>query len=157
MSDRTGGARPASRVADPPGPPAASEGNLAALGHVLGGILAVVGLLVNFLVVIAVVPALWLLLTARKRSLFLRAEARAALNFQITWVAVTLIFQVVSLVISLLLFGQGFHQAAGDVALSFWLVSVLIAAFDLIVSVLAMRRARRGGGFRYPLSLPFVK
>jgi uncharacterized Tic20 family protein len=157
MSDRIGASRPAYGVVVPPGPPPARERNRAALIHLLGGVLAVIGLLYNLIVVLAIVPALWGFLAARKGSRYVRDEARSALNFQITWVSVTVILQALGLTAALLLLSQGLRQAALDIALTFWLVQVLIAAFDLIVSVMAMSRARNSGGFRYPLSVNIVK
>jgi uncharacterized Tic20 family protein len=157
MSDRSGSTRPTYGVVVPPGPPTAREGNRAGLTHLLGGILAVVGLLYNLIVVLAIVPSLWTFLANRRRSRYLREEARAALNFQVTWVGVTLILQAAGLTVALLLLSHNLRQAALDIAVTFWLVQVLIAAFDLIVSVIAMSRARNGGGYRYPLSITFVK
>jgi uncharacterized Tic20 family protein len=157
MTDRTGASRPTYGVVVPPGPASAPERNRAALTHLLGGVLAVIGLLYNIIVVLAIVPALWSFLAARKGSRYVREEARSALNFQITWVSVTVILQALGLTAALLLLSHGLRQAALDIALTFWLVQVLIAAFDLIVSMIAMSRARSIGGFRYPLSLNLVK
>jgi uncharacterized Tic20 family protein len=157
MTEKDGRPRPSFGVTVPPGPPPSRDVNLAAAVHLLGGILAVAGLSVNLVVLAAVVPSLWAFLASRSRGGFVREEARAALNFQLTWVGVTLVLQIASFVVVGLLFGRGLFTVGAEIALLFLLVELLIAVFDLIASIVAMNRARRGGGFRYPLSVNLVK
>jgi uncharacterized Tic20 family protein len=104
--------------------------------HLAGGVLAVVGLAANLVPLLALVPSLVLFLASRSTPGWRRDEAREALNFQITWVAVMLLLQGVAVAVALLLSGQGLR----GLALGFFTV-----------------RTRRGGGFHYPLRLDLVK
>ncbi len=157
MSDRDGPLRPAYGVAVPPRPVPARDVNLALAMHLAGGILAVVGLLANLVVLLALVPSLALFLASRREPGWRREEARSALNFQITWVAVTIAIQGVALALTDILVANKLVT----LALSFFTVLLLIqsaiALFDLIASSLAAARARKGGGFRYPLRLEPVR
>jgi uncharacterized Tic20 family protein len=157
MSDRDGPVRPAFGVAVGPRPVPSRDVTLATIVHVAGGVLAVVGLSRNLVVLLALVPALVLLLASRDGRPWRRAEARDALNFQLTWVAAMLLLQGIALLVAVLFVGAG----QGNLALGFFAVFLLIqsviAVFDLVVSIIAAVRARRGGGFRYPLRLDLVK
>jgi uncharacterized Tic20 family protein len=156
MSDGSGGARPSYGVNVPEGPPEPAAVTRVVIACLLGGLLAVVGLTLNLVVALAVIPPLVVFLTARGDA-FVRDEARRALNFQITWAGITLILQVVAFAVTALLTVQRLYAASAELLLSFLLVQLLVAVFDLVVSVLAAVRAARGGGFGYPLTIPFVK
>ena len=157
MSDRDDRLRPAYGIALPPRPTPSRDITTALVVHVLGGVLAVIGLWHNLWVLAALVPSIVLLLTSRTDHPWRREEARNALNFQITWVAATLLIQGIAVLAAVLLVGA--HQ--GTLALGlfavFLLIQSVIAIFDLVVSVLAAIRTRNGGGFRYPLKLELVK
>jgi uncharacterized Tic20 family protein len=157
MSDRDGRARPAYGVALPPRPVPDRDITFAFVVHLAGGVLAVVGLWANLVVLAALVPALVLLLASRTGRLWRREEAREALNFQITWVAVILLLQGIALLVVLLLAGQGQENLGAGFFAVFLLIQTLVAIFDLIVSIVAAVRSRRGGGFRYPLRLDLVR
>jgi uncharacterized Tic20 family protein len=157
MSDRDGRARPAYGIALPPRPPEARDLTGALLVHVLGGVLAVVGLSANLVPLLALVPSLALLLLSRSDPGRRRDEAREALNFQITWVAVMLLLQALALVLALALVAQGFRALAIDFFSVLLMIQTLVAVFDLVMSIVAAVRTRRGGGFRYPLRFDLVK
>ncbi|HEV7623603.1 MAG TPA: DUF4870 domain-containing protein [Amnibacterium sp.] len=125
--------------------------------HLVGGILAVVGLSANLVPLLALAPSLALFLASRSQPGWRREEAREALNFQITWVAAMLLLQGVALVVALLLSAQGLRTLALGFFTVFLMIQTLVAVFDLVVSILAAVRARRGGGFHYPLRLDLVK
>jgi uncharacterized Tic20 family protein len=139
-----------------PTSPSRSERREATIAHVAGGVLAVVGLSVNFIVALAVLPALVLLLTTGRAGRSDWTQAREALNFQITWVGVTLIAQLIAIAIAVPLASRQ-PVAALDYFQGFYLVTVCIALFDLIVSVRAAVRVRRDEPARYPLSFRLVK
>jgi uncharacterized Tic20 family protein len=157
MSDRDGRARPAYGIALPPRPVPARDARLAFAMHLVGGILAVVGLWANLVPLLALVPSVALFLASRSDPGWRREEAREALNFQITWVAAMLLLQGIALVVALLLSGQGMHTLALGFFTVFLMIQTLVAFFDLVVSVIAAVRGRRGGGFRYPLRIDLVK
>ena len=125
--------------------------------HLLGGILAVAGLAANLVPLLALVPSLVLFLASRSEPGWRRNEAREALNFQITWVAVMLLLQGVAVAVALLLSGQGLRGLALGFFTVFLMIQTVVAFFDLIVSIVAAVRTRRGGGFHYPLRLDLVK
>src|SRR5206468_1479596 len=105
MSDRDGPQRPTYGVALPPEATPARDVNLTTAMHVAGGVLAIAGLTANLVVLLALVPSLVLFLVSRRDRGWRREEARAALNFQMTWVAVTLIIQGVALLLANILVG----------------------------------------------------
>jgi uncharacterized Tic20 family protein len=129
----------------------------ALLVHLLGGLLAVAGLIANLVPLLALVPSLVLFLLSRSDRGRRRDEARQALNFQITWVAVMLLLQALALVLALVLSAQGFHNLAVGFFAVLLMIQTLVAFFDLVVSAVAAYRTRRGGGFRYPLRFDLVK
>ncbi|HEY0374357.1 MAG TPA: DUF4870 domain-containing protein [Amnibacterium sp.] len=157
MSDRDGRARPAYGVTLPPRAPTAAEVTPAFAVHLVGGILAVVGLAANLVPLLALVPSLVLFVASRARPGWRREEAREALNFQITWVAAMLLLQGVALAVALLLSARGLHSLAVGFFTVFLMIQTLVAFFDLVVSIVAAVRSRRGGGFHYPLRLDLVK
>ena len=127
-----------------------AAGPSAAVIHLLGGALALVGTLDGWLMVLALLPGAVALLTAGHRDASIRAEARAALNFQITWVGAALVLLVATLVLVNLLVAHApllakDYYGIGTAAL------LLVALVDAVLSVVATARARSGGG-RYPLS-----
>jgi uncharacterized Tic20 family protein len=125
--------------------------------HLAGGILAVVGLAANLVPLLALVPSLLLFLASRTEPGWRRNEAREALNFQITWVAAMLLLQGAAFAVALLLSAQGMQSLALGFFAVFLMIQTVVAFFDLVVSILAAVRTRRGGGFRYPLRLDLVK
>lgn len=125
--------------------------------HLAGGVLAVVGLAANLVPLLALVPSLVLFLTSRAAPGWRRDEAREALNFQITWVAVMLLLQGIALTVALLLSAQGMHSLAVGFFAVFLMIQTVVAFFDLVVSIIAATRTRRGGAFHYPLRLDLVK
>jgi len=125
--------------------------------HLAGGILAVVGLAANLVPLFALVPSLLLFLASRTEPGWRRNEAREALNFQITWVAAMLLLQGAAFAVALLLSAQGMQSLALGFFAVFLMIQTVVAFFDLVVSILAAVRTRRGGGFRYPLRLDLVK
>ena len=157
MSDRDGRARPAYGIALPPRPLAARDTRPAFAVHLAGGILAVVGLAANLVPLFALVPSLLLFLASRTEPGWRRNEAREALNFQITWVAAMLLLQGAAFAVALLLSAQGMQSLALGFFAVFLMIQTVVAFFDLVVSILAAVRTRRGGGFRYPLRLDLVK
>ena len=157
MSDRDRLARPAYGIAVPPRPLTARDVTSAFVVHLLGGILAVVGLAANLVPLLALAPSLVLFLASRSEPGWRRNEAREALNFQITWVAVMLLLQGLALGVALLLSAQGLRALALGFFTVFLMIQTVVAFFDLVVSIVAAVRTRRGGGFHYPLRLDLVK
>lgn len=158
MSDRDGRARPAYGIALPPRPVPRTDSTLAMGVHIAGGLLAVVGLIANLVVLLALVPSVVLLLASRRpEQAWRRDEARRALNFQLTWVAVTLLLQGAGTLLAILFVNQGRGSIGVGFFAVFLLFQTLVAVFDLVVSIVAAVRSRRGGGFRYPLRLDLVK
>jgi uncharacterized Tic20 family protein len=157
MSDRDDPRRPVYGIALPPRPVPSSDITIALAVHVLGGVLAVVGLYHNLWVLAALVPAIVLLIASRRDHPWRREEARNALNFQVTWVAATLLLQGIALLAAVLLVGNGQTALALSLFAVLLLIQSVIAIVDLVVSVLAAILTRNGGRFRYPLKLELVK
>lgn len=128
---------------------------LATAAH-LGGILLLLGAVVNYAVVIAVLPAALVLILAKPADAATRDEAREAVNFQITAALVIVVVQLLGRFGGLGLWNVGSRSAA----VAFFAATVLVnAALGLAAAVLAVRaafRIRAGGGYRYPLTIRLI-
>jgi uncharacterized Tic20 family protein len=123
----------------PPGYASVEERNWAVLTHVL----AAVGLL--FWGLLGWVMPLITYATRGSQSPTLRAHAISALNFNLTWTAINLVFVL-----------------AGNCAGMFglpgvrWLLS-LIVVVPIVFNVIAAVRANDGKQYKHPLSYPVLK
>jgi len=85
-----------------------------------------------------IIAPLVIYLVKKDESAFVRFNAAEALNFQIT---ITLLF-IISVILAFVLVG--------------FLLMLILAIFDLIVTIMATVRASEGKTFFYPLSMRFV-
>jgi uncharacterized Tic20 family protein len=123
----------------------------------LGGILAVLGPVVNGIVIVAVLPPLVLFLTTRHRRDDVTDAAREALNFQITAVSVMLVLQVLGFVLPSVFVAYG----QGSTALTAYVTALalvgIVALADLLLSLYAIVRIGSGRDFRFPVAFRPIK
>ncbi|MET0725508.1 MAG: DUF4870 domain-containing protein [Leifsonia sp.] len=122
-----------------------------------GGAIAVLAVFNPWLAILAIVPALVILIVFGKRGALTRSQAVEALNFQITMVgAMVLVAIVSSLVFSSLMWTVGFGPWA-VAGLFFSLLGWALVIVDVVFSILAGLRVNNGGAYRYPFAMRVVK
>jgi uncharacterized Tic20 family protein len=121
----------------PQTPPPSSADQTRTLGMLahLGGILA------YFYVGWLAALVIWLV--GREKSTGAAAEARVALNFQLT----VLIGLIVCAII----------RSIPGIGIVGWLGFIALSIISLVLSVLAAVAVQRGGSYRYPFSLELVR
>jgi uncharacterized Tic20 family protein len=141
-------------------PPSSEARQLAMIAHLLG--------LANFAVAFAGLIGVIILYVTAKDD-FVRVNARAALNMQITW----LIYAGVLLILYFVLFfslivsvGNGDHSrfvtAFGNLRLFAAVFSIVGMVFlgllvTAVMNGVGARRAYLGRVFRYPIAIPFLR
>ncbi|KQY47662.1 DUF4870 domain-containing protein [Cellulomonas sp. Root137] len=118
----------------PPPSGADQDRTWAMLAH-LGGILAYVW--------VGWIPALVIWLVHREKGGPAAAEARVALNFQLTVLIGLVICRVV--------------QSIPVIGVVGWLGFIALSIISLVLSILAAIAVQRGGSYRYPFSLELVR
>jgi uncharacterized protein len=138
----------------PPPPPSSASQPLAPADEKLWSTLAHVGNIIGFL------PSLLILLILGPRSERVKTEAKEALNFVITAMAVWIVLAIVGGI----LFGIYIATPSSglDVVLSLLrgLISLLQFAdwiVLIIFSIVAAVRVNNGGTYRYPFALRLIK
>ncbi len=149
MSERTGPTR-VSAVPRQPGTV------LPVLLHLAGGLLAMIGPVLGWVGVVAVLPSLITFLVARGRP-EVREAARGALNFQITWVGLMVVLQAGAPLIGQAVLSNGHYFDVFVLLLVVSFVCLAIALFDLIASAWVGFGASRDRPVRYPLSLHLIR
>lgn len=98
--------------------------------------------------IIGPLPSLVIWLVFKDRGTFTNAEAKEALNFQITaaiaYVAVVIATSILSALLWFLVFFIGF-------------MPFIVWVFVLIWSVLGFQKSRSGDSYRYPINLRLIK
>ncbi|MES2094496.1 MAG: DUF4870 domain-containing protein [Actinomycetota bacterium] len=100
-----------------------------------------------------ILPSLIIFLVLKDRGTRTRVEAKEALNWQITFLIVFIGWQIVSAILSAVLFVAG----AGAVTLIFPLIGFLIWIANVVFSILGGVKVNQGGSYRYPFSFRFIK
>ncbi|HEY0259413.1 MAG TPA: DUF4870 domain-containing protein [Lacisediminihabitans sp.] len=127
-------------VAPQPAPLSATDDKLwASLAH-FGGILWIL-------------PSLIIFLVLKDRGERTRVESKEALNWQITFLIVWILWQIVSGIVG----GLFTLVGAGGVTILFGLVSFLLYAANLVFSILGGVRVQQGGSYRYPFAFRFIR
>ncbi len=93
----------------------------------------------------------WLKLRNDANKPFARAHAATALNFQITWTIFAFCF--IALLVAIAASGGRFSTLFPTIVGAY----IALAVLNVILSVLGCARASDVKGYRYPLSIPFVR
>lgn len=135
-ADPAGGVPPQQPYASTPAAPldAAQDKQWAAFAH-LGGILWIL-------------PSLIIWLVFKDRGRLTNQEAKEALNWQITWISVWIVSQIIGVILAFtgigwLLFGL--------------LIPWALYIVNLVFSILGFVRVNSGGTYRYPVNFRFIK
>lgn len=94
----------------------------------------------------------WMKLRNDPAMPFARAHAATALNFQITWTTFTFCF--IGLLVAIAAAGGGRFAALLPTIVGAYLA---LAVLDVLLCIIGCTRASDVKGYRYPLSIPFVR
>ena len=119
--------------------------------------LLLLGCVIDFVVLVALLPAAIISFRAPADAGRLRAEAREALNFQLTAIIPILVFQLIGRFVGIAIFNAGYHEAAFEFLSIVVLINALIGLVGAVFAILAALRVRRGGGYRYPLTIRMIR
>lgn len=121
----------------PAGPLSAADDKLwASLAH-FGGILWIL-------------PSLIIFLVLKDRGPRVRVEAKEALNWQITFLIIWIVWVIIAAIITLPLIVAGLYFLVGLIGFLIWAGN---AAFSIIGGI----KVQQGGSYRYPFSFRFIK
>ena len=98
--------------------------------------------------IIGFLPSLIIYLVFKDRGKFTNVEAKEALNFQLTCVALYIIIGILSAIIGIVTFGLG-----GVILILDWVVIIA----SIIFSILGFMKAKDGIGYRYPIAVRLIK
>jgi len=138
----------------------AEDKQWASFAH-FGGAVVLLGLILGWIGLIAIVPALVIFLVFGKRGPRTLVESKEALNFQITVVGALIIWTILSTIIinavaaSITTF-EGL-ALLGTVGLLLGLVALAIIVIDVIFSIIGGVKVQGGGSYRYPFALRLIK
>jgi uncharacterized Tic20 family protein len=155
---------------DPAGPlTAAEDRQWASFAHFGGAAIALFLLLSfvtgpvaqSFFAVLALVPALLILLVFGRRGPRTLVESKEALNFQISLIVVLVVWIVLSslvvwAVITNFLFGFNL-DAYYVLRFVLGIPSVALAVVGILFSVIGGLRVQKGGAYRYPVTVRLIK
>ncbi|MDQ1551692.1 MAG: uncharacterized protein QOD50_1114 [Actinomycetota bacterium] len=106
--------------------------------------------LAHFGGVLFILPSLLIYLILKDRGPKVRVEAKEALNWQITFLIIWIVWLIISGILSVALVLTGL----------FWLPSLLnfvVWAVNALFSILGGIKVNGGGSYRYPFSFRFIK
>jgi uncharacterized Tic20 family protein len=97
-----------------------------------------------------ILPSLLIYLILKDRGPRVRVESKEALNWQITFLIIWIVWWIIAAIISipLLLAGVGFLVG---------LIGFIIWAGNAVLSILGGVKVQQGGSYRYPFTFRFIK
>ncbi|MGV8883418.1 MAG: DUF4870 domain-containing protein [Rhodoglobus sp.] len=112
--------------------------------------------------ILGFLPSLIIFLVFKDRGALTRQESKEALNWQITWIAASIVLNIVLSIISGVIIAATLTSAAGvssAIALSglFQFIGFLPYLINLIFSIIGGVKVNGGGAYRYPVALRFIK
>lgn len=139
--------QPAAQPAAPAAPlTAAEDKQWASFAH-FGGILSFI-------------PALIIFLVFKDRGTLTRQESKEALNWQITWIAVSIILSILIGIINGVIWASvGFGGIGGALAISGLLTFIgwLPYLINVVFSIMGGIKVNGGGSYRYPFAIRLIK
>jgi uncharacterized Tic20 family protein len=106
--------------------------------------------LAHFGGILWILPSLIIFLVLKDRGERTRVESKEALNWQITFLIVWIVWVIIAtiLAIPVLLIGAGWLLT---------LIGFLIYAANAVFSIMGGVKVQQGGSYRYPVSFRFIK
>jgi uncharacterized Tic20 family protein len=106
--------------------------------------------LAHFGGILFILPSLIIFLVLKDRGPKVRVEAKEALNWQITFLIVWIVWNIVGGILTIPLAFAGLIWLPG-------LISFLLWAANAVFSILGGVRVQQGGSYRYPVTFRFIR
>ena len=110
--------------------------------------------------ILYILPSLIIYLVLKDRGPKVRVEAKEALNWQITFVGIWIILQIlVAIVVGIVTAASitTLNGAGLSIAGFLWILPLLWWLLNVLLSVLGFVKVNGGGSYRYPFAFRFIK
>ena len=110
--------------------------------------------------ILYILPSLIIYLVLKDRGAKVRVEAKEALNWQITFVGIYIILQILVAIISGIVFAASVSTLNGaglGVTGFLWLIPGALWLLNAILSLMGFLKVNGGGSYRYPFAFRFIK
>lgn len=112
--------------------------------------------------ILYILPSLIIYLVLKDRGAKVRVEAKEALNFQITFLGVWIILQIVVAILTAIIVGiaiasGAYYYGGGGITSVLWLLPAAAWVANVVFSILGFVKVNGGGSYRYPFALRLVK
>ncbi|MCU1515180.1 MAG: hypothetical protein JWO10_2270 [Microbacteriaceae bacterium] len=109
--------------------------------------------LAHFGGVLWILPSLIIFLVLKDRGAKVRVEAKEALNWQITFLIIYVVWSIISAILVAIFVASGAYSVLFLPGLIGWLIYLA----NLVLSIIGGVKVTQGGSFRYPFAFRFVK
>ena len=110
--------------------------------------------------ILYILPSLIIYLVLKDRGAKVRVEAKEALNWQITFVGIWIILQILVAIITAIVTAASIATLNGaglGIASFLWILPLLWWLLNVLLSVLGFVKVNGGGSYRYPFAFRFIK
>lgn len=110
--------------------------------------------------ILYILPSLIIYLVLKDRGAKVRVEAKEALNWQITFVGIWVILQILVAIITAVVTAASIATLNGaglGIASFLWILPLLWWLLNVLLSVLGFVKVNGGGSYRYPFAFRFIK
>lgn len=110
--------------------------------------------------ILYILPSLIIYLVLKDRGAKVRVEAKEALNWQITFVGIWIILEILIAIIGAIIFAASVSSlnGAGFAFSGFlWLFPFVWWLLNVLFSILGFVKVNGGGSYRYPFAFRFIK
>ena len=110
--------------------------------------------------ILYILPSLIIYLVLKDRGAKVRVEAKEALNWQITFVGIWIILQILVAIITGIVTAASIATLNGaglGIAGFLWVLPLLWWLLNVLFSVLGFVKVNGGGSYRYPFAFRFIK
>ena len=112
--------------------------------------------------ILFILPSLIIFLVLKDRGARVRVEAKEALNWQITFLGIWIILQIVvailtGIIVAVAISSGAYYYGGGGIASILWLLPAAAWVANVVFSILGFVKVNGGGSYRYPFALRLVK
>lgn len=100
-----------------------------------------------------ILPSLIIYLVFKDRGTLTRQESKEALNWQITFLGVFIIWSIIGAILTAILWASGAWSLTFLPGLIGWLIYIANVVFSIMGGI----KVNGGGSYRYPVSLRLIK
>jgi uncharacterized Tic20 family protein len=110
--------------------------------------------------ILYILPSLIIYLVLKDRGAKVRVEAKEALNWQITFVGIWIILQILTLIIGGIATAAAIstgNYAGIGIGSFLWILPFVWWLLNVLFSILGFVKVNGGGSYRYPFAFRFIK